>query len=242
MSAAAPPPRSNQGAPEPRVDGRLKVTGEARYAADIPLMNLAYAVLVTSKIARGEVKSISFADARAVPGVLDVITYGDVAELAKPQFSNSSYTSLAPLHERRIWHDGQIMALIVAESFQAAEEAAARVTAEYSIEPASADLGSPGTEELNAAGKVKMLQEDPAVGDFDAAFAGSEVKLDAQYRTPTQTHNPIELFSTTASWSDGELTIYEPTQSVYGFRGEIARQLGIEVSKVRVVSPYGGRF
>jgi xanthine dehydrogenase YagR molybdenum-binding subunit len=192
MSAAAPPPRSNQGAPEPRVDARLKVTGEARYAADIPLTNLAYAVLVTSNIARGEVKSISVEAARAVPGVLDVITYGDVDELAKPKFSNSSYTSLAPLHERKIWHDGQVMALVVAESFQAAEDAAARVTAEYLTQKASADLDSPGTEELNAAGKVQMLQKDPAVGDFDAAFAASDVKLDAQYRTPTQTHNPIE--------------------------------------------------
>jgi xanthine dehydrogenase YagR molybdenum-binding subunit len=243
MSAAAPPPRSNQGPPEPRVDARLKVTGEARYAADIPLTNLAYAVLVTSNIARGEVKSISVADARAVPGVLDVITYGDVDGLGKPQFSNSSYTSLAPLHERKIWHDGQIMALVVAESFQSAEEAAACVTAQYAPQPVSADLDSPGTEELNAAGKVQMLQKDPAVGDFDTAFAASQVKLDAQYRTPTQTHNPIELFSTTASWSDGELTIYEPTQSVYGFRREVASQLDMDVSKVRVVSPYvGGGF
>ena len=78
MNAATPQPRDNQGNPEPRVDSRLKVTGEAPYAADIPVANLAYAVLVTSRIARGEVQSISLDSAKAVPGVLDVISYGDV--------------------------------------------------------------------------------------------------------------------------------------------------------------------
>ena len=243
MVVAAPEPRENQGKPEPRVDARLKVTGEARYAADIPVSNLAYAVLVTSDIARGQVKSLALDAARTVPGVLDILSYGDASELKAPSFSTSSYTSLAPLHARKIWHDGQIMALVIAESFQAAEEAASKVTAEYSVQTPSADLDSPGTEELEAAGKVAMLQEDPQAGDFDAAFGASEVKFDAEYRTPTQTHNPIELFSTTAVWSDGTVTIYEPTQAVFGFRGEVAKQLGLDVSKVRVISPYvGGGF
>jgi xanthine dehydrogenase YagR molybdenum-binding subunit len=243
MNPAAPEPRRNQGAPAPRVDARLKVTGEARYAADIPVSNLAYAVLVTSDIAAGEVKSISLQAARQVSGVLDVISYGDAAELQRPQFSTSSYTSLAPLHERKIWHDGQIMALVVAESFQAAEEGASKVAAVYSPRAPTADLDSPGTEELPAAGRVALLQEDPVAGDFDAAFAAAEVKLEARYRTPTQTHNPIELFSTTASWSGDQLTIHEPTQSVYGFRAEVAHQLGIDLEQVRVVSPYvGGGF
>jgi len=243
MNPAAPEPRENQGKPEPRVDARLKVTGEARYAADIPVSNLAYAVLVTSDIAAGEVMSISLDAARAVPGVLDVISYGDVQELEPPRFSTSSYTSLAPLHERKIRHDGQIIALVVAESFQAAEEGAAKVTAVYSARTPTGDIDSPGTEELPAAGKVAMLEEDPKAGDFDAAFKASAVKVDTRYRTPTQTHNPIELFSTTALWNGGELTLYEPTQSVFGFRSEVAHQLGMDVSQVRVVSPYvGGAF
>jgi xanthine dehydrogenase YagR molybdenum-binding subunit len=243
MPEAAPEPRPNQGAPLARVDARLKVTGEARYAADIPVSNLAFGVLVTSVVARGEVRSIALQAARAIPGVLAVFSYGDMQELGKPTFGTGSYTSLAPLHERRICHDGQIMALVVAESFQTAEEGASRVTAEYAAQPPSCELDSPGTEELTAAGKVAMLDKDPAVGDFDGAFAGAEVKVDAEYRTPTQTHNPIELFSTTAEWRDGHLTVYEPTQSVYGFRAEIARQLGLDPESVRVVSPYvGGAF
>ena len=243
MTAAAPEPHENQGKPYARVDGRLKVTGEARYAADIPLPNLAHAVLVTSDIARGEVKSIALEAARTSSGVLGVISYDDIEGLQKPRLSNASYTSLGPLHQRTIYHDGQIVALVVAETLEAAEEGAAKVVVEYSPQPPTADFDSPGTEELGAAGKVALLEEDPCVGDFDAAFTAAAVKLEARYSTPTQTHNPIELFSTTAHWQGESLTIYEPTQSVYGFRAEFARQLGLGLGRVRVVSPFvGGGF
>ena len=243
MSEAAPQPLENQGAPLPRIDGRVKVTGEARYAADVPLANLAHAVLVTSDVARGTVTSIELEAARQAPAVLLVLSYGDADELAAPKFGVGNYTSLAPLSDRKIWHDGQIVALLVAETFQAAEEAATRVRVHYATEPPSAELDSPGTEELPAAGKVAMLKKDPQAGDFDAAWSGAAVKIDAEYRTPTQTHNPIELFSTTAVWSDGQLTVYEPTQAAYGFRGEIAKQLRMDVSQVRVVSHFvGGGF
>jgi xanthine dehydrogenase YagR molybdenum-binding subunit len=97
--------------------------------------------------------------------------------------------------------------------------------------------------EIDAAGKVALLDEDPCTGDFDKAFGRAEIQIEANYSTPTQTHNPIELFSTTAVWNDGQLTIYEPTQSLYGFRAEVAHQLGMDPSHVRVISPYvGGGF
>lgn len=243
MNPAAPKPRENQGKPLPRIDGRLKVTGGAPYAADIGVENLAHAVLVTSDIARGEVKSISLEAARACSGVLDVISYGDIDGLCKPRLSNSSYTSLGPLHQRTIYHDGQIVALVVADTLEAAEDAASRVTVDYSQKPPTADFDSPGTTEMDAAGKVALLDEDPEVGNFDEAFQSAAVKIEADYETPQQTHNPIELFSTTAVWRDDRLTIYEPSQSVYGFREEIAHQLEMDVEKVRVISPYvGGGF
>jgi xanthine dehydrogenase YagR molybdenum-binding subunit len=243
MSEAAPEPLENQGAPLPRIDGRLKVTGEARFAADVPLANLAHAVLVTSDVARGTVTCIDLEAARRSPAVLLVLSYGDAEELVPPRFGVGSYTSLAPLSQRKIWHDGQIVAVVVAETFQAAEEAAAQVRVQYATEPASAELDSPGTEELPAAGRVAMLKKDPQAGNFEGAWAAAAVKIDAQYRTPTQTHNPIELFSTTAVWSDGQLIVYEPTQAAYGFRGEIAKQLRMDVSQVRVLSHFvGGGF
>jgi xanthine dehydrogenase YagR molybdenum-binding subunit len=87
------------------------------------------------------------------------------------------------------------------------------------------------------------MQENPSSGDFATAFETAAAKLEAEYRTPTQTHNPIELFSTTASWSGEQLTIYEPTQNLYGLRGELANQLQIDPANIRVVAPYvGGGF
>ncbi len=243
MSEAAPAPRENQGQPEPRIDGRLKVTGEARYAADFPLSILAYGVLVTSAIARGRVAHINLEAARDVPGVLDIVSYGDVDQLEKPEFGTSNTTSLAPLHDTAIRHDGQIMALVVADTFEAASEAALLVTANYEEETTTATIGSRGAELSEAAGKSKMYPEDIKAGDFAAAFDAAPVKLDAEYTTAANTHNPIELFSTTAVWRDGELTIYEPTQNVYGFRGSAAKQLRMDAANVRVVSPYtGGGF
>lgn len=131
MSVAAPQPRPNQGAPEPRIEARLKVTGEARYPADIPVNDLAYGVLVTSSIARGRAQAVRVDAAKAVPGILAVFTYGDMDELAKPKFGNSGMTSVQPLQERDIRHDGQIVALVVADTFEAAEEAAHRIAADY---------------------------------------------------------------------------------------------------------------
>jgi xanthine dehydrogenase YagR molybdenum-binding subunit len=107
MSTAAPEPKENQGKPEPRIDARLKVMGEARYAADMPVSNLAYGVLVTSAIARGRVTDVHIDEARAVPGVIDILSYGAMEGVKTPKFGNASYTSLGPLHQHTIWHDGQ---------------------------------------------------------------------------------------------------------------------------------------
>jgi xanthine dehydrogenase YagR molybdenum-binding subunit len=240
---AAPTPRENQGQPAPRIDGRLKVTGEARYAADVALNNLAYAMLVTSDIARGKVADIKLDAARAVPGVLDILSYGDVDGLLKPQFGLAASTSLSPLQQREIVHDGQIMALVVADTFEAASEAAAKIEASYVEETPSATLASKGTETKPGAGASQMYKADPGKGDVDGAFADAPVKLEADYHTASETHNPIELFSTTCVWADGNLTVHEPTQNVYGMRAEVARQLQIDPTSVRVVSPYiGGGF
>lgn len=104
-------------------------------------------------------------------------------------------------------------------------------------------MESRGTETIAAAGNTSTFKEDPQAGDFEAAYRDASVRLDAEYRTPAQHHNPIELFSTTAAWEDDRLTVYEPSQTVFGFQGQLADQLKVDQSKVRVVSPYiGGAF
>jgi xanthine dehydrogenase YagR molybdenum-binding subunit len=244
MNEAAPFPKDNMGAPLPRVDGRLKVMGKAAYPADIPVNNLAHGMLVTSAIARGRVKALKLDEARAVKGVIDIMTHDSIGDaLEPPKFGTSGSTSIGPLRDAKIWHDGQIIALVIAETIEAAREAAMRITADYEEEKPSTSFGSDGTETIPAVEASEQFSEDVKAGDFDAAFAAADVTVDAEYLMPTQHHNPIELFSTTAFWQGDELIVHEPSQNVHGWKVEIARQLKIEPDRVRVVSPYiGGAF
>jgi xanthine dehydrogenase YagR molybdenum-binding subunit len=242
MSKEAPPPKENMGAPDPRIDAQLKVTGRATYPADIPVSDLAYGVLVTSTVARGAVASLHSDRATKVPGFLAIFSYGDMGGTQPPKFGTAA-SSIGPLHGDRIFHDGQIIALVVAESYEAAMEAASLVNAEYREEQPSAGFDAQGTETSPGAGASLLFGEDVHVGDFAAAYAAAPVKIDERYSTPTQHHNPIELFSTTAVWSGDQLIIYEPTQNVTGWKSELSRQLGIDPNKVRIISPYvGGAF
>ncbi|MGQ9368386.1 xanthine dehydrogenase family protein molybdopterin-binding subunit [Azospirillum sp. ST 5-10] len=243
QNAAAPAPKRNMGAPVPRIDARLKVTGAARYPADHPVANLAHGVLVTSAVARGRITRIDVADAAAVPGVIEVLTHENVRGLKPLEFGLNGATSIAPLQDARIWHDGQIIALVLAETYEAAREAAYRVRAECTVERPSATFDSPGTETVRASEAAPRHKEDPAVGDAEAALAAAPVTIDVAYSTPIQHHNPIELFSTTCEWTGDQLTVYEPSQFVYGFRHAVAQQLGIADDQVRVVSRFvGGGF
>ena len=133
--------------------------------------------------------------------------------------------------------------MVLAETFEQAREAAYRLKVDYAEERPSAGFDSEGAELVSAKDASKGSFEDPAVGDADAAFAAAAVTIEADYATPTQHHNPIELFTTTASWENGRLTILEGSQYVHGLRNGIAAQLGIDPSMVRVESPYvGGAF
>jgi len=241
-SAAAPAPKANMGEPVPRLDARLKVTGEARYPADVPVSNPAYAFLATSTIAKGRIERLDLSDARAVPGVLEILTHENTTELKSIKFGGGVSTSIQSLGPD-ILHDGQIIAVVLADSYEAAREAAYRVKATYSEEKPSATFGSRGLTEEDATKVSEQHKKLPQAGNAEAALAAAEVVIDAEYATPTQHHNPIELFSTTCVWSDDRLTVYEPSQFVYGLKNGVAQRLGIEPDKVRVISSYvGGAF
>jgi xanthine dehydrogenase YagR molybdenum-binding subunit len=228
-----------------RIDGRLKVTGEARYASDMTVANPAYGVLKTSAIARGRIVSIDEKAARAVPGVLGIFTNRNIDTIRPGKFfASGGYmgSSIVPLAADKIWHDGQIVALIVADTFEAASEAADLLTITYAEDKPSATFDSPGVYTVAAADEVKD-HEDPKVGDAEKAFAAAPVKIDAHYSTPTQHHNPIELFTTTCAWNGGKLTVWESSQNVYGFKNGLAEQLAVDPDDVHVISPYiGGAF
>ncbi len=232
------------GQPTPRIDGRLKVTGAAPYPSDEPVANPAFAYLVTSSIARGYVTKYHLEDAKAVPGVLDILTHENVGDQVKrpPPPGNTGGKTTTSMESTRVWHDGQIVAVVVADTFEAAREAAYKVRIDYDEETPSATFGSEGTEVKDVRGLFRQKQ-DPKVGDADAAFAKAPVRIEADYATPTQHHNPIELFTTTCLWTDGKLTILEPSQAVVGFQADVAKQIGVQQKDVRVVSKFlGGAF
>jgi xanthine dehydrogenase YagR molybdenum-binding subunit len=223
-----------------RVDGVAKVTGAARFASDEPVVNPAYAYLVTSSIARGRINSFRLEEAKAVRGVIDILTYENVGKLAKEAPGPDGKPSTTSLESARIWHAGQIIAIVVADSYEAAREAAHRVEVTYAAESPSGTFDSPGTE---TEPHKPEKGPDPKTGDAVSAYAGAAVKLEAHYSTPTQHHNPIELFTTTCVWDGPKLTIYDPSQFMWGTKASAATRLSIDPNNVRAISRYiGGAF
>ncbi len=227
------------GLPVTRVDGVAKVTGAARYASDEPLANPAYAYLVTSTISRGRLTGLMLDRAKAVRGVLDILTHENVGSQVKPQLGPTGGPTTTTLESDRIWHDGQIIAVVVAETFEAAQEAANKVEARYDSEPASASVQSAGVQ-IEA---HKGAEPDLSKGDAEAAFDTAAIKIDARYSTPTQHHNPMELYTTTCVWEGPRLTVHEPSQSMWGLKAAVAARLGMDIANVRTVSRFvGGAF
>src|SRR6266567_1920402 len=239
MPKAAPDPLSNMGKPEPRLDGRLKVTGEARYGSDFVVGNPAYAFLVTSSIAKGRIESMDLRDARTVPGVLEIFNHENTGELKDIKYAKggggptSSIQGFGP----QIQYGGQIVAMVVADTFEAAREAAHKVRVSYQPDQPSATFDSLGISEQ------QFNDGLPQAGDAEQAYGTADVQLETRYETPTQHHNSIELFTTTCAWRDNQLTIYEPSQFVYGLKANAAKKIGVNIADVHTVSPFvGGAF
>src|SRR5689334_254334 len=134
------------GQPVPRYDAVAKVTGKAHYAADFPLNRPAYACLVTSAIAKGKIDGFDLSAAKKVRGVIDVVTYQNAERLNAPElFSNGGYasTTIEPLKSADISHDGEIIAVVLAETFEAAQEAALAVQVNYAAATPTTTFNSP---------------------------------------------------------------------------------------------------
>jgi xanthine dehydrogenase YagR molybdenum-binding subunit len=213
------------GLPVDRVDGRLKVTGAARYPAEFPLDNLAHAVVVQSTIACGRIKEIDTSAAEAAPGVLAVLTHHNAPHLhaSPPSFTVGSAPP-PPLQDDRIHYNGEHIALVVAETLEQATCAATLLSIDYEEE-------------------APLLQLDDQRGEPDEALAAAEVRVEGIYTTPTQHHNPMALFATTAYWQGNTLMLYDTTQWVSNTRNLVAAMLGLEPVQVRIQAPFiGGAF
>ena len=133
MSNAAPEPKENMGQPVPRIEARLKVTGEARYGSDMPVNNPAFGFLLTSSIAKGKITGFDLNDAKAVPGVIDIFTHENTDDLKQLKYSPSGGGASTSIQNfgPKIQHDGQIIGMVVADTFEAAREAAYKVKVNY---------------------------------------------------------------------------------------------------------------
>ena len=229
------------GEPIVRRDAAAKATGAARYAADFGHGGTAYAALTLSALARGRITKVDTAAAEAVAGVQLVLTHRDLNQgLGDETFAMKGghmQSSFMPLTSDEVHYAGQIVGLVVADTVEAAEQAARAINLDYAVQHASAAMDDPDRT-------VETAKESAVrVGDADAALAAAPVRVDQEYVTPVQHHHPMELYATTASWNDGKLTVECPSQWVIGQRQGLAAIFGLSVDDVHVVSPYvGGAF
>lgn len=215
-----------------RVDAFDKVRGKTVYAADTPLPGLLHAMLVPARIVKGKVLSVDVAMALATAGVVRVLTPQDTP--APPSSPRAGWPP-PPMLQMDIAYRGQPIALVVAETLEAAIDGAGAVRATYSEEPFSVLFDEDRVPRDDS--------EAPVFGDADAALAGAATTVEAVYMTKSNHHNPMELLSTIAVWSGGKLTIYEGTQASSTVKNGVAHLLQIDRSDVEVVSPHvGGGF
>jgi xanthine dehydrogenase YagR molybdenum-binding subunit len=226
------------GAPLDRVDGPLKVAGAAPYAYEQPMENAGYLFIVQSTIAKGRIASIDAGPARALPGVIAVVTHENAVRI-----SSTDDEALEVLQTDAVAFHGQIVGAVVAETLEIARYAAGLIEIRYEQRAHDVELrvDHPGLykpEKVNAG-----FATDSRTGDADAAFAHAAYKHDATYTTPPYHNNPLEMHSTIASWTDDGVTLHDSNQGPHGIRDDVAKAFGLPPERVRVIAPYvGGGF
>ncbi|MFC4172114.1 xanthine dehydrogenase family protein molybdopterin-binding subunit [Microvirga sp. GCM10011540] len=238
------------GTPQSRVDGRAKVTGEAKYAAEFDAPDLAYGIVVTSAIAKGRIKSVDTSAALAVAGVLQVFTHENRAKTAWFDRNFRDETAppgspFRPLYDDRVIYSAQPIALVVAEEFEIAAYAASLVRVEYETETHMTDLDVKRHEAYVPPRKRSNVKPPPSPrGDAEGAFAQAPLKVHAEYRVAIEHHNPMETHASTVVYEqDGTLTIHDKTQGAQNSQSYVSSVFGLSSSQVRVVTPFvGGAF
>ncbi|WP_310589508.1 xanthine dehydrogenase family protein molybdopterin-binding subunit [Dyadobacter sandarakinus] len=240
------------GEPVSRLEGELKVTGDARYAGDYPAADLLYGYVVNSVITKGTIEKMDTSRALAVPGVVKVFTHENKPSLAWFDFKYADMDAppgsvFKPLHDDKILYNGQPIALVVADTFEAARFAATLVQVVYKEESFSTNIhDNAGKARDPKKGLATLLKPPPPKpqGDFDQAFSGAAAQVTAHIEHGTEHHNPMELFATTTVYEGkGKLTIYDKTQGTVNSQLYVCNVFGLKFKNVRVVSPYvGGAF
>ncbi|MCW2918806.1 MAG: aldehyde oxidase and xanthine dehydrogenase molybdopterin binding protein [Actinomycetia bacterium] len=221
-----------------RVEGLEKVTGRARYAFENFPADLTYAVPVQAAIARGEIRAVDVAAVLERPGVIAAIWYGNA-----PRLAPSDNADLAVFQSPQVAYRGQYVAVVVAETFEDAKEAARLLQVEYTAEDHDVRLRADHPNMYRPAWVNPNYPTDTEQGDPDTALSVAPVLVDAMYSTPAEHNNPMEPHATVAVWDGDALTLYDSTQGASGVRETVAPLFGVPPANVRVVSPHvGGGF
>ncbi len=234
---------SGGGQPLSRRDGALKVTGAATYAADNHPAGLLYAVAADATIARGRVRSLDVAAALAHPGVVHVMTPENRPGLSLDPDGKAHFFAFRTeaLQNDRVRYAGQPIALVLAETLEAATEGARLLAPTYEAEPARVGLDGDAPFAPNAVGIGAATTT--AVGDVAAGLAAASSRIEAVYETPDQYHNAMEPHSIVAAWDGDRLTIDSPNQAIGLSRGAFAAYFGVAPENVTLRSPFlGGGF
>jgi xanthine dehydrogenase YagR molybdenum-binding subunit len=226
-----------------RRDGVLKVTGAATYAADNNPPGLLHAALVVSRIARGRVVSLDAAAAKAHPGVVDVMTPEN-----RPALAHDPDAKFHPfmfrvelLKDDHVRYAGQPIAVVIAETLEAAREGAVLLAPRYEAEAPATGLedGEVMVPQAVGPGHPAVVEE----GDVEAGLSGAARRIEATYETPPQYHNAMEPHAIVAQWDGDHLSIDTPSQGLAMGVGRIAAIMGIPPQNVTIRSPFlGGGF
>jgi xanthine dehydrogenase YagR molybdenum-binding subunit len=232
-----------------RIDGVEKVTGAARYAAEHFPPDMLYGWIVSSPIAKGRIVGIDDVAARAVPGVVEIITHLNRPHL--PLLDMSYNDQVAPpgspfraLKDEKIAFSAQPVALVVAESLEAARDAASLLVIDYEAAPHNTDLTAALPDKFKPVRKRSGFQAPKSRGDADAALAASPVQHSASYGIGNHHHNPMEMHAATVHWEgDGKITVFDKTQGAQNVQSYLASVFGFPRDNVRIRNEFvGGAF
>ena len=226
------------GKPLDRVDGPRKVSGAATYAAEYQFDDLAYGVLVGATIGKGKIVSIDADAVKALPGVIDVVTDFDSFIRVSQQ---GGQTSAPAQGVKKIEYFGQIVAIVIAETFEAARDGAERLGIVYASKPGV--FGFSVDRDHDSKLPPNNVPAHAKQGNLDKAMREAAVTVDATYTTPSQNSAAMEMHASIATWDDGALTLYGAYQMPTSDAQQLAKALGLSASKVRIISHFiGGGF
>lgn len=235
-----------------RLEGHLKVTGKAKYAAEYDAPDLLYGYIVNSTITKGKIKSIDTSEIKNMEGIIEVFTHENKPSTAWFDFKYADMdappgTVFKPLKDNEIKYNGQPIALVVADTFEMARYAATKIKIVYDEENFETDLKTNLDKARDPKkGLASLLKPPPPkpTGDFEKEYEKSFVKIDNHFIHGTEHHNPMEMYASTVIYEGKDkLTIYDKTQGTINSQMYVANVFGLKMKNVQVISPFvGGGF